>query len=391
MPADNRLTQAVLAVIAGAPATAAAERARTTPHALQEAAETFIAAGHAALTAKAERDWYHVSAQFRHWHTAEATATSSLGPALRHLQRDGHITSWWFIRKHPCWRLRLRIADNHSDAAVATAMDIIAASQAISRWWPGIYEPETAAFGGRTGMAIAHDLHSADSEHFLGYLMLPNPALGRRELSILLCTILFHAVGLDSFEQADTWHRIAQLRPDVRPAPGNLADRLHGLITSPISPQATIFRSGHPVAFAAPWATAFFNAGTRLRHAAAQGTLSRGLRDVLAHIVIFHWNRLGISTATQAILARAASQALLPTDSAGPKDHSPASLTSPRTAIVASAHAGFSHAERRSAAEVSSSSGYVGSQWHRVCWTANADPINRDQGGVRWKVSVPRR
>ena len=35
-----------------------------------------------------------------------------------------------------------------------------------------------------------------------------------------------------------------------------------------------------------------------------------GLRDVLAHHVIFHWNRLGLATPTQAVLAHAAADAV---------------------------------------------------------------------------------
>lgn len=312
MPADHQLTQAVLAVLAGTPASQAAALARTTPAALDEATEAFISAGQAALSARTEHDWYHASARFPNWTEAETTATSSLGPALRRLQHDGIITSWWFIRKHPCWRLRLRPADLGNEAAISRTFDNLAASRAISQWQPGIYEPETAAFGGPPGITIAHDLHCADTDSFLGYLALADPVLGRREISMLLCKTMLHAAGLDTFEQADTWHRVAQLRPDTKPASGKLARQLHGLMTRPITPRAAIFGSGSPLAYAAPWATAFSHAGTQLRNAAACGTLQRGLRNILAHIIIFHWNRLAISTTTQATLARTAAQTLLP-------------------------------------------------------------------------------
>jgi hypothetical protein len=36
------------------------------------------------------------------------------------------------------------------------------------------------------------------------------------------------------------------------------------------------------------------------------------VRAVLAHVLIFHWNRLGLSAAAQGILARAATAATLP-------------------------------------------------------------------------------
>ncbi|MGH3431095.1 MAG: thiopeptide-type bacteriocin biosynthesis protein, partial [Mycobacteriales bacterium] len=69
--------------------------------------------------------------------------------------------------------------------------------------------------------------------------------------------------------------------------------------------------TGGPLAFAALWTAAFDEAGRALGNAARNGALARGLRDVLAHHVIFHWNRIGLADRTQAILARAARQAIL--------------------------------------------------------------------------------
>jgi Lantibiotic biosynthesis dehydratase C-term len=58
----------------------------------------------------------------------------------------------------------------------------------------------------------------------------------------------------------------------------------------------------------------FTDAGRRFAVASSGTTLSRGLRAILAYTVIFHWNRLGLSATSQAVLARAASQAILPRD-----------------------------------------------------------------------------
>lgn len=50
----------------------------------------------------------------------------------------------------------------------------------ISRWQQTRYEPETAAFGGRSGMGIAHDLFCSDSPDILAYLRRPEPTLGHQ-------------------------------------------------------------------------------------------------------------------------------------------------------------------------------------------------------------------
>ena len=59
------------------------------------------------------------------------------------------------------------------------------------------------------------------------------------------------------------------------------------------------------------WHTAFQHAGTTLSHLRETGRLTRGLRTVLALHVIFHWNRLGLPTSSQSVLARAAVEAIM--------------------------------------------------------------------------------
>ena len=79
-----------------------------------------------------------------------------------------------------------------------------------------------------------------------------------------------------------------------------------------IQPDMPLFGPAGPVAYAAAWLAAFIQAGQELGEAAATGRLDRGLRAILAQIVIFHWNRLGLSAQTQGILAHAAKAAILP-------------------------------------------------------------------------------
>jgi len=308
------MSQAVLKILAGTSIADAAASAGTPVTVLAEAVETFVAAGHAALCAQVGHEWFHARIEFTRWENAETCFTSALGPALCELRDNGIITRWWFIRKHPCWRLRMRAARTSSHAQITSTLDKLTASAAISAWRRGIYEPETAAFGGPVGIGIIHDLHSADSACLLDYLTQPSTALGRKEISMLLCAVLFNAAGLDSFEQADTWHRVTMMRPEPGSIPARLADKLRTLLTIPISADAPFFRPEHPAAPALAWATAFSGTEHQLRQQAAEGALDRGLRSILAHIVIFHWNRLGLPASTQAILAHAARQALLPAD-----------------------------------------------------------------------------
>ncbi|MGH3977884.1 MAG: thiopeptide-type bacteriocin biosynthesis protein [Pseudonocardiaceae bacterium] len=320
MPADHLTTTSphqvaagVLAVLAGADLEATAANSALDPPDLHDALQVYQAAGLAALKQRAEHDWYQVRVQFPDWSTAEAVGAAQLGPCLDRLQTGGAVAGWWFLRKHPCWRLRLHGADT---AAVDHVLDELTAAGVIARWWPTVYEPETVAFGGPAGMATAHDLFCADTRGVLDYARHDAPGLGRRELSILLFSGLLRAAGLDGFECGDVFDKVARLRPAPADADAARIEQLAGnvrtLLSIPGLPDSALFNSGGPVARAAPWLAAFQTAGRQLGDAAAQGHLDRGVRAILTHVLIFHWNRLGLSAASQGILARAATTALLP-------------------------------------------------------------------------------
>lgn len=310
-PAPYELAVGVQAVLAGTDLSTAATDCGLDPADLDEAVQTYHAAGLAALEQRAEHAWYQVNIEFSDWSTAEAVGTTWLGPRLAHLDGRGELDIWWFLRKHPCWRLRLHGADV---AAVNQLLDELTATGAIARWWPTTYEPETAAFGGTTGMDTIHDLFCADSRGVLDHLRHEDPGIGRRELSILLISGLFQAAGLDAFERGDVFARVAQLRPT--PADATRIEQLAGnvrvLLSVPHLSTSGLFSHDEPAAHASPWLTAFQTAGHQLGTAAAQGQLKRGLRAVLTHVLIFHWNRFGLSATSQSVLARAATMALLP-------------------------------------------------------------------------------
>lgn len=225
MPADRlnltHLETAVLSVLTGQPPDPIAARLGLRTAELTDAAEAFHNAGRAALQHRADGRW-QAYVEFPDWTTAAATAATHLAPPL---ERTG--APWSFIRKHPHWRLRLHTgdADHHH---LATALDALLAAGHIRRWHPGIYEPETAAFGGPTAMDAVHALFHTDSRSIL--TLPPTPALGRRELSILLCTCLLRGAGLEWYEQGDVWQRVTTDRPPAQRrdgTPTEIPDREH--------------------------------------------------------------------------------------------------------------------------------------------------------------------
>src|SRR5690606_7460750 len=137
----------------------------------------------------ADNGWSSVYIHFPDWDTAEEAAATALAPGLDRLNDSEMISSWWFIRKKPFWRLRLRLGDkvapDHARSAVNVILDDLVTSNVISRWWPVIYEPETAAFGGALGIKIAHTLFHTDRRHILSHLRRHNvDVIGRKEISM---------------------------------------------------------------------------------------------------------------------------------------------------------------------------------------------------------------
>jgi thiopeptide-type bacteriocin biosynthesis protein len=300
---------AILQILGGVSLSEAAAAEQVGQADLAEAVEVYRQAGRQALERQQATDWWQVYIQFADWSTSEQVAADAIVPLLNRAEESGLVSNWWFMRKYPCWRLRL-----HPGAAgqamrdhLAVAFDEVADDGRISRWWPGIYEAETAAFGGGEGMATAHGLFCEDSRAIVRLVRDGGVGLGRRELSLLLCSTLMRAAGLEWYEQGDTWHRVAQERPLPEDVPlaklTAMASDLRQLMVADTTPDSPMLSSDGPLASATAWADAFRQAGRALGEAARAGTLRRGLRDVLSYAVIFHWNRLGLPARTQSILA----------------------------------------------------------------------------------------
>ncbi|MFI8928253.1 thiopeptide-type bacteriocin biosynthesis protein [Streptomyces sp. NPDC053474] len=314
--------RAVLAALSGAPLDEAAAKVSMRAPDLADAITTYKTAGYAALEAHHDCDgWHQVHIEFPDWHTAEEIAVAHLWPMLRDAESAGVSSSWWFIRKAPCWRLRLRPGANATPTelktAIGRALDSMQGQNAIRQWWETIYEAETFAFGGTTSMDIAHRLFHHDSRGVFDYLSHcgDTPAIGRRELSILLCSLLMRSADQEWHEQGDIWSRVAMKRPLSPDVPldrvHDMAANVRKLMMVDAGPTSTLVRNNDSLTLVSGWFAALEEIGDALGSAARHGLLDRGVRAVLAHHVIFHWNRLGLPTRTQSALAWAARTAIL--------------------------------------------------------------------------------
>ncbi|MFD7897192.1 thiopeptide-type bacteriocin biosynthesis protein [Streptomyces sp. NPDC059743] len=200
---------------------------------------------------------------------------------------------------------------------IADALDSMVSWGVARRWWQSLYEPESFAFGGPAGTAIAHDLFHADSVGVLGYLrrMTPRTDPGLLDLkatSLLLISLFLRAAGQEWSEQGDVWARVEAKRalPDGVPAErvSAMTGTLRKLLTADTGP---LLVADGPLAPLADWAAAVEHSGQALADAGREGRLTIGTRSILARHILFHWNRMGFSTSQQAIWARAARETIL--------------------------------------------------------------------------------
>jgi thiopeptide-type bacteriocin biosynthesis protein len=254
--------------------------------------------------------WRQANVLFPDWNKAEEVAAARIAPQID----VGGLAPWWFMRKAPFWRIRYQPVARDTGARIERHLDELAIEGHITGWVKVIYEPEVHAFGGAEAMAAAHRLFHGDSRAILAYLREQPPGTHRREISLMLCSIMMRAARQDICEQGDIWARVAGHR---KPSPAanlnrpGLVAQVSRLITVNAEEQ---MREGAPLAHCADWAAAYSDAGRELASLAEAGRLHRGLRDVLAHHVIFSWNRIGLTYEVQSVLAGTAIAAIFGLD-----------------------------------------------------------------------------
>ncbi|MBP5935363.1 methyltransferase, FxLD system [Streptomyces acidiscabies] len=275
-------------------------------------------------------DWQQHNIAFADRETARRVIAERLGPALLAAQDAGQLAGWWFMNKQP-WPLRYRTAVP-SPLVESLLSDLIDQGHAHS-WLPGIYEPETTAFGGSRAMDAAHDLFHEDSRHLVAYQ--PGPGrLGRRETAVLLMSAMMRAAGLDWFEQGDVWARVAELRPAAGESltpekAAALGPDMRKLMTADAH---SLCRPNGPLDGQGPWVAAFERAGATLAALAASSDLTRGLRAVITHHVIFHANRAGLLRDDQHAISHIAREVVMGTSD---NDASASKATSETTSVKA--------------------------------------------------------
>lgn len=253
--------------------------------------------------------WQQATLSFPGGYGLSAPAAADLSAALELAIAEGEISRYHFLRKGGHVRLRVSGDDAKAADRLGSILDTLADHGLITGWVRGIYEPETTAFGGASGMAVSHDLFCADSRVALSAAARDDaPDAGPREKAVLLLSTMLRAASLDWYETGDVWARIAALRPATTPPAGDQLTEARAAMSTLMNTDAARLTDIEP-----GWAQrvqAFHVAGRQLRALTDSGELNRGLRAVLVHNAIFALNRAGLSATQQAALAHLASEAV---------------------------------------------------------------------------------
>ncbi len=305
--------EAVLAVLGGEPVDTVADRCQISGADLSDAVAAYRAAGDAAMLRLTDRsEWQQVMLIGPDRHRLAPAGFARLAAGLEEAEAAGAITGYHFLRKDGGLRLRVAPDQEQARRTMDRILESLTAHSEISDWGRGIYEPEIYAFGGPAATDIAHRLFCADSHAALAAAgRVDRHGPGPRETATLLVSALLRAAGLDWYEQGDVWAKVSAHRPaPVLPPSERLADActaMRRLMTT--EGAAAPVRASEP-----GWAlrfTAFETAGRELAQLARSGHLQRGLRAVLAHHLIFTFNRAGLAASEQSALSRLAKDVVM--------------------------------------------------------------------------------
>ena len=226
------------------------------------------------------------------------------------------VSNFFYMHKPPGIRIRFETSGLERQQVLQRLLEQLADWQSdgiITRFEPGVYEPETHLFGGPTSMALVHKLFTIDSLAWLDFYLLK--ARGTLDppwlLSLVMLNSLLTCLQIQDWEDLDVWDRIrrqtGRCLPSAMLKAANfqevLAEIRHRwlhrqLLVDELSPEIkeiarTYQNELGPVT--AKWRSEYF--------ATSQAYV--GPREAAAIFTIFHWNRAALSHARQSILTEA--------------------------------------------------------------------------------------
>jgi thiopeptide-type bacteriocin biosynthesis protein len=216
-------------------------------------------------------------------------AFARLNPALRRWRRQGAVTAAWFVRKPPDVRLRLAVPDlDVVKPELASLLDGLVRDGTLTTWFPSPYEPETVQLGGEAATALAHAWFDADTRAWS--VRRRGSRVSDEALTLLVLTDLFRRVCPDRGECWDAWCNLARVHE---------GRGWTGALRAPAEPIDGATFAERDLAVLRHYQRANQAYADGMDAVWQRGELLYGVRTVLPFVALFHWNRLGLSTASR--------------------------------------------------------------------------------------------
>lgn len=241
-----------------------------------------------------------------------AVMATTVAPLLALHEQQQAIHSWWWLNKTDVLgsAIRLRVLAPPVDRASLRELlesRLRAAGLSVSTL---IYEPEMCLFGGSAGMSIAHRYFFEDSRFLVAWIRSGDPHRTPAVpdgLALALGLRLLQAAGLDLFETWDVFARVLDKRGRwAARAPPN---GRHGTLVRHVlnvGPHAVFgLYDDDERALLHDYDTSLSLTGLELARTHGEGRLECGMREFLAPLLLFQWNRTGLSGPRQHALAHA--------------------------------------------------------------------------------------
>lgn len=215
---------------------------------------------------------------------------------------SGRVSRWFFLHKPPGFRWRLLARDEDEVEEIASYATCALRDRAGAVAERATYEPQFALFGGPQVMDWVHEGWAADADLWSGWHASTSTTSSRIATSLHALAELFTRSGVEGWQDREVW-RLVTTSTGRRVAPGSWE-------RPGVAQAAREIRQ--------LWDSAWYE---RPRDAPAPaigppppshpGSGNEGgltPRALLAHWVVFHWNRAGFAPGYQALIAESLMQ-----------------------------------------------------------------------------------
>ena len=274
---------------------------------LVAARASFLSAGLNAINWKYNQRWIQFGLE-----RPTKAVYAELAATVRTLLADHDIVDFFFMHKEPGLRVRFAVQPGKTDSVqkkIRVTLDRWQVAGLIGSASPGIYEPESALFGGPISMEYVHQLFTRDSliwlDYHAGIYDVPSWAL-----SLIMLRAVFDGLHIVGWEDRGVWGRVRDIghrklaQTSDQESPAQAMEQLRNWWSSvhtataqlpePVQQLVASYKDDVQLLTQRWWSDYF-----------KTDKATVGPREAASYYVIFHWNRAALKLGRQILFTEA--------------------------------------------------------------------------------------